>query len=154
MQPSISRSMWHRWSLDQCWPDMWKSLDMHMHTNGWTCMESYPEVVSFLINVSMHNQRRSPSMICICVSVSSRIWFRDLHIWRIWEFHIWIFIVHIRGLGYNKFDASLIAKSGGKLCTIIVKLFTWKFLQVPTSSYINLFRWILYFNCSYLRFRV
>jgi len=53
MQPSISRSMWHRWCLDQCWPEMWKSLDMHMHINGRICMESYTEVVSFIINVSL-----------------------------------------------------------------------------------------------------
>jgi hypothetical protein len=118
-------------------------------------MESYLEVVSFLINVSMHNQQKSPSVICICVSVSGRIWFWDIHIRkrRIWEFWIWIFIVYIQGLGYDKYGISLVAKSGGKFCAIIVKLFTWKFLQVPTSSCINLFRWILYFHCSYLGFK-
>jgi hypothetical protein len=30
----------------QCWLDMWKSVDMHMH-NGQIGMESYVEVVSF-----------------------------------------------------------------------------------------------------------
>jgi hypothetical protein len=35
----------------------------------------------------------------------------------------YIFIVHISGLGDDKYGVLLIAKSGGKVCTIIVELF-------------------------------
>ncbi len=42
----------------------------------------------------------------------------------------------------------------GMFCAIVVKLFTREFLQVLTSSYINLFKWILYFHYAYLGFRV
>jgi len=51
----------------------------------------------YYIYVSMHNRHKGICMICVCVSISSRIRFQDIHIWkqRIWGFQIWIFIVHV-----------------------------------------------------------
>jgi hypothetical protein len=140
MQPSISRSMWHRWSLDQCWPDMWKSLDMHMHINGRICMESYLEVVSFIINVSMHNQQRSPSVICICVFC--RIWFWDTYL-KMKDPEISDMNFHC---AYPRFRVQWIwrlphCKEWGEA----LHHRCWVFhLRVSTSSCINSFRWILY----------
>jgi hypothetical protein len=79
----------------------------------------------------------------------------------LWGFQIWIFsmhmcciIMHIRGLGDGRFNVSLIARSGGGNFAIIVKLFTWEFLQVFTSSYINLFKCIEAFYILLLAFDV
>jgi hypothetical protein len=80
----------------------------------------------------------------------------------LWGFQIWIFpmhmcciTMHIRSLGDGGYCVSLIAKSGGpQLCDIIVEHFTLEFLQVPTSSYINLFRCIETFYIVLLAFDV
>jgi len=73
----------------------------------------------------------------------------------IWEFlqvptsiylgGFYIFTMHIQGLGFKVWQIHRLTHwVRGKFCTIVVKLFTRDFLQVFTSFYINLFKWILY----------
>jgi hypothetical protein len=66
----------------------------------------------------------------------------------------YIFTMHIWGLGFKVRQIHRFTHwMGGKLCTIVVELFTWEFLQVSTSFCINSFKWILYsraFNFQHL----
>ncbi len=58
---------------------------------------------------------------------------------------IYIFIMHIQGLGFKVWQIHRFTHwVGGKLCTIVVEFFTREFLQISTSFSINLFKWILY----------
>ncbi len=89
---------------------------MHMH-NGQICMKSYPQVISFIINVLMHSQQRSLLAICICVSVFCRINFEtyisenkgfgDFG----YEFSLCIF--KVQGLHDGKYGISLCEEWGG-----------------------------------------
>jgi len=75
---------------------------------------------------------------------------------KIWGFWIWIFIMHIRGLGSKGWWIHhLIHCEEWGVCFVssFGKFFTWEFPQVLASSYINLSKWILYSHCVYLGFR-
>lgn len=94
-------------------------------------------------------------MICICVWISNRIWFWDIHIWkwRIWGFRIWICTMHIWGLRFRGWQIRHLihCKKWGEA----LHHHYWTLhLKISASFHINLFRRILYFHYAYPGFRV
>ncbi len=70
-----------------------------------------------------------------------------------YEFSLCIFGV-LRDGGYSVLFIANSWGGGGELCAIIVELFTWESLQVPTSSYINLLSCIETFYILLLAFNI